>query len=161
MAAAEPDTRIMKLETSRFGSLDVDPTTIIHFPLGLLGFERFQRYILIDSDAAAPMRWLQCVDEGSLAFLVVEPHLFFPDYAPKLTADDRDVLQLDAGDEPLLACVVVVPEVVSQMTINLQGPLALNGDKRIGKQVILHDGPYTTRHRLIPDEAAANAEPVA
>jgi flagellar assembly factor FliW len=157
----------MKLETTRFGSLDVDPTTIIHFPLGLLGFERFQRYILIDCDAADPMRYLQCVDEGGLALLVVEPGLFFPDYAPKLSADDRDILQLATGEEPLLACVVVVPEVVSQMTANLMAPLALNGDKRLGKQLVLHEGPYTTRHRLLPDEApapdeaSAPAEPVA
>lgn len=151
----------MKLETTRFGSLDVDPATVIHFPLGLLGFERFQRYILIDSDAAEPMRYLQCVDEGGLALLVVEPSLFFPDYAPKLSADDRDILQLAAGEEPLLACVVVVPEVVSQMTANLMAPLALNGDKRLGKQLVLHDSTYTTRHRLLPDEAPMPAEPVA
>lgn len=152
----------MQLETSRFGSLDIDLATVIHFPLGLLGFERYQRYILIDSDAAAPMRWLQCVDEGGLALLVVEPSLFFPDYNPRLGSDDRDILQLDPGEEPLFACVVVVPEIASQMTINLMAPLALNGNKRMGKQVVLHDSQYTTRHRLIPDESqATSAEPVA
>lgn len=152
---------LMKLDTTRFGSIDVDPATIIHFPLGLLGFERYQRYILIDSDQAEPMRYLQCVDDGALALLVVEPALFFPDYDPKLSADDRDILQLGPGEEALLACVVVVPEVVSQMTINLMAPLALNGDKRLGKQLVLHDSQYTTRHRLLPDEAPAAAETVA
>ena len=152
----------MNLETTRFGELAVDPATIIHFPMGLLGFERYQRYILIDSDQAEPMRWLQCVDDGGLALLVVEPTLFFPDYSPKLSADDRVFLQLPDGEEPLFACVVVVPEVISQMTINLMGPLALNGDKRLGKQVVLHDSQYTTRHRLLPDESPATpAEPVA
>lgn len=144
----------MQLSTTRFGSIDVDPSTIIHFPLGLLGFERFQRYILIDSDDAEPLRWLQCVDEGSLAFLVVEPALFFSDYAPKIVADDREFLQLAAGEAPAVACLVVVPDNPLEMTVNLLGPLMLNVEKRVGKQVVLHDSGFSTRQRLIPDTTA-------
>lgn len=144
----------MQLITSRFGAIDVDSNTIIHFPLGLLGFERYQRYILIDSDDAEPLRWLQCVDEGGLSFLVVEPGLFFADYAPKLSADDREFLQLGQGELPALACLVVVPENPLEMTVNLMGPLVLNADKRLGKQVVLHDSGFSTRQRLLPDAAA-------
>lgn len=144
----------MQLSTSRFGTIDVDPATVVHFPLGLLGFERFQRYLLIDSDDAEPLRWLQCVDEGSLAFLVVEPGLFFSDYAPKLTADDREFLQLAEGELPAVACLVVVPDNPLEMTVNLLGPLVFNAEKRVGKQVVLHDSGFSTRQRLIPDQAA-------
>ncbi len=141
----------MQFQTTRFGTIEVDLDTIIHFPLGLLGFERYQRYILIDSDEAAPLRWLQCVDEGGLAFLVVEPGLFFAAYAPKLSADDRDFLQLAEGDVPAVASLVVVPENPLEMTVNLVGPLVMNVDKRLGKQVVLHDSGFSTRQRLIPD----------
>lgn len=151
----------MQLHTSRFGAIDVDTDTIIHFPLGLLGFERFSRFILIESDEAEPMRWLQCVDEGGLAFLVVEPQLFFPDYGPKLSADDRDFLQLEPGENPIYACLVVIPENPVEMTINLMGPLVLNAAKRMGKQVVLHDSAFSTRQRLIPEgPAAETAVPV-
>jgi flagellar assembly factor FliW len=151
------DVPSMQLETARFGVIDVDNDTIIHFPLGLLGFERYQRYILIDSDEAEPMRWLQCVDDGALAFLVVEPGLFFADYAPPLSRDDRDFLQLADGEDYILACLVVIPDDPLQMTINLMGPLVLNADKRLGKQVVLHDSAYSTRQRLIPDTTASEA----
>lgn len=147
----------MQLQTTRFGAIEVDTGTILHFPLGLLGFERFSRFILIESDEAEPMRWLQCVDEGTLAFLVVEASLFFPDYAPRLAADDREFLQLAAGENPVFACLVVIPENPVDMTINLMGPLVLNAEKRLGKQVVLHDSAYSTRQRLIPEGPAAEA----
>lgn len=151
----------MQLQTARFGTIEIDPDTIIHFPMGLLGFERFARFILIESDEAEPMRWLQCVDEGGLAFLVVEPGLFFPDYAPKIAADDREFLQLEDGEQALFACLVVIPENPLEMTINLMGPLVLNAKKRLGKQVVFHDSAYSTRQRLLPEgPAAETAVPV-
>ena len=144
----------MQIHTTRFGPLEVASERVIHFPLGLLGFETQQRFLLIDSDEIAPMRWLQSVDEPALAFLVVEPHLFFPDYQVKLSADDRKVLDLGADEDFAVANLVVIPDDPSQMTVNLMGPLVMNADKRLGKQMVLHDSGYSTRQRLLPDEAS-------
>jgi flagellar assembly factor FliW len=153
------ETPPMQLETTRFGSLEVDHGAIVHFPLGLLGFERFARWIVIDSDAIAPMRWLQCVDAGDVALLVVEPQLFFADYTPTIGAEDRDFLQLSSEDELVVACVVVVPDDPALMTINLLGPLAFNAAKRVGKQLVLAESQFSARQRLIPDPTPAD-EPV-
>lgn len=147
----------MLATTTRFGEIEVDPATIIHFPLGLLGFERFQRYVLIDSDEAAPMRWLQCVDEPTLAFLIVEPALFFADYDPQPSKDDREFLGLKPGETAIQACLVVIPDDPREMTINLMGPLMFNGETRVGKQVVLHDSGFSPRQRLIPDESTSEA----
>jgi flagellar assembly factor FliW len=148
----------MQINTTRFGPIESDESRMIHFPLGLLGFETLQRFLLIDSDEVAPMRWLQAVDDPTLAFLVVEPQLFFPDYKVKVPGDDRKVLELAKEEDAVLACLVVIPDDPSQMTINLLGPLVLNPDKRLGKQLVLHDSGYSPRQRLLPD-AAAQEEP--
>jgi flagellar assembly factor FliW len=145
----------MDVKTTRFGTLTIEPERIIHFPLGLVGFETLQRFVLIDSDEIAPMRWLQAVDEPSLAFLVVEPQLFFPDYLVSVTADERKVVGLGEADEAVVACLVVVPADPREMTINLMGPLIMNPEKRLGKQAVLHDSAYSPRQRLIPDTAGA------
>ncbi|MDB5095598.1 MAG: hypothetical protein JWM80_19 [Cyanobacteria bacterium RYN_339] len=141
----------MQIKTTRFGTVELEEDKLIHFPLGLLGFETKQRYFLIDSDEAAPMRWLQCADQQELAFLVVEPGLFFPDYGFEIHADDREMLQLGTDQDVVVACLVVIPDDPMLMTINLMGPLVLNPDMRMGKQVVLHDGTYSARQRLIPD----------
>ncbi|MEB3196722.1 MAG: flagellar assembly protein FliW [Candidatus Sericytochromatia bacterium] len=147
----------MLVETRRFGPLEVSSDAVIHFPLGLLGFERYSRYIIVDSDQTAPMRWLQCVEDPNVAVLVVEPTLFFPDYDPFIHPDDRGLLQLDEEETPVLACVVVIPDDPSQMTINLLGPLVMNAEKRLGKQVVLSDSSLSARHRLIPDASPSEA----
>lgn len=141
----------MKIEKTRFGDLEIDPATILSLPQGLLGFESQTRFVLIDSDEVAPMRWLQAVDEPGLAFLVVEPALFFPDYRAALSADDREHLGLAEGEAPVLASLVVIPEDPSQMTVNLVGPLAFNVEKRLGKQVVQVKTPYSAKQRLFPD----------
>jgi flagellar assembly factor FliW len=151
------ETPLMHLETTRFGPLEVEHGAIVHFPMGLLGFERFARWLVIDSDAVAPMRWLQCVDAPEVALLIVEPQLFFADYVPTLSAEDRDFLQLASLDELVVACVVVVPDDPSQMTINLLGPLALNAEKRVGKQLVLAESQFSARQRLLPDPMPADA----
>lgn len=142
----------MRLETSRFGSLEIEDARTIHFPLGLLGFERSQRFVLIEAEAVEPMRWLQSVDQPDLAFLVVEPRLFFNGYAPQLSVEDRKVLDLEESQEAVVACIVTVPENPAHMTVNLLGPLVFNDEKRLGKQVVQQDAKLTTKHRLIPDE---------
>lgn len=145
----------MRIETSRFGSLTVDPERVIHFPLGLLGFETRARFVLLDSDEIAPMRWLQSVDDPALAFPVVDPTLFFAEYALTLREDDFEVLRLEEGDEPAVLCLVTIPGNPREMTINLLGPLVLNADKRLGRQVVLHDSSYSPSERLFPDTAAS------
>lgn len=141
----------MPFPTTRFGPLEIADDRQIHFPLGLLGFERCHRFALIDAEGVAPMRWLQSLDVPELAFLVVEPALFFANYAPKLSAEDRKVLDLAEGEEPVAACIVTVPDDPAQMTVNLLGPLVFNDEKRLGKQVVLQDAKLSTKHRLIPD----------
>lgn len=144
----------MQIKTARFGTIEIGEDKLIYFPMGVLGFENTHRYLLIDSDEAAPMRWLVCADEPDLAFLVVEPTMFFPDYHVDLSAEDTEQLGLKADQEVIVACMVVIPSDPTQMTINLMGPLVLNPERRTGKQVVLHDSGYSPRQPLLPDTAS-------
>lgn len=152
----------MQIETIRFGTIDIENEAVIHFPLGLLGFETRQRYVLVDDPEASPMRWLQSLEEPALAFLIVEPGMLFPDYVVAVSDDDQAFLSLsgtatEAGVDggPVVACLVAIPEDPQEMTINLMGPLVINLQGRLGKQVVMHDGGYSPRHRLIPDTSGA------
>jgi len=48
-----------------------------------------------------------------------------------------------------------VPKDPTEMTANLLGPLVLNAERHMGRQVVQHDSQYGTRQRLIPDAAEA------
>ncbi len=147
----------MKIDTAQFGALEFDPTAVLTFPQGLLGFEQLTGFLLIDQEEIAPLRWLQPVDEGRLSFTVIDPLLFFPDYAVKLSREDRESLQLAENERPLVLALVTIPEDPRLMTANLLGPLVLNPETRMGRQLVLHDSGYPVRQRLISDEARTTA----
>ena len=47
----------MQIDTTRFGELDIAESRIIRFEKGLLGFPKYQRYVLIESgDTLRPQR---------------------------------------------------------------------------------------------------------
>jgi flagellar assembly factor FliW len=153
----------VNIETQQFGSLEYEESALLTFPAGILGFEHLTRFLLIDQDEVAPLRWFQPVDDPNLAFTVIDPLLFFPDYRVTLTGEDRQALQIPKGTDPLVLSLVTIPEDPSAMTANLLGPLVVNPATRLGKQLVLHDSGYPVRARLISDETAdtqASAVPV-
>ena len=147
----------MVIETSRFGSVDVDESRLIEFPKGILGFPSERRYALIQTGEESSFYWLQSVTRPELAFVVCDPTLFVSDYRVPIRADELSELGLD---DPAGAQVfVIVNKVEDVLTGNLQGPLVVNCETRVAKQLVLSDRRYTTRHplmRLTKQEAAVS-----
>lgn len=147
----------MRIETQQFGPLEFGEEAVLTFAQGLLGFEQLTQYLIIDQEEIAPLRWFQPIGEGAISFTVIDPLLFFPDYAVKVTEEDRATLKLAKDQRPLILVLVTIPSDPSQMTANLLGPLILNPETRLGKQLVLHDSGYPVRKRLISDEARTAA----
>ena len=136
----------MKISTTRFGELDIEDTKVITMPDGMLGF-RGKRYLLLDPDKDSPFSWLQSMDNPGLAFVVIDPLRFFPDYRVKLTADEYQKLLLEEGDDMVLLTVVTMAREPEMITVNLQGPVVVNPARMTARQIVL-EGNYTPRHPL-------------
>ena len=164
VSAQAPRTRQPNLqtrvETTRFGRLEVDPELVLTFPEGLIGFEQCKHYIVVRHEANSAFRWLQSLEEPHVAFPIVEPVEFCDDYAPTISDGDARFRELTAEAPTLLFTIVTVPKRSShEMTANLLAPLVINGLTRRGKQVIVQDEGYTTRHKIM-DELARRQERV-
>ena len=143
-----------KVSTTRFGMLEVDLGLVLTFPDGLIGMEHCQRYIVVRHDDNSAFRWLQSLDDPTFALPIIEPGEFCQQYAPTISDADARALDLTAEVPTLLFTVVTVPkENPRAMTANLLAPLVINGITRHGKQVIIQNDGYTTRHKII-DELA-------
>ena len=137
----------MIIETSRFGQLDVDDRRFIVFKQGILGFPEQKRYALVQTGSNSGFYWLQAVDRPDLAFIVCDPRLFVTDYRAPIKAEELASIGLDSPDDAQV--FVIVNKVDDMLTGNLQGPLVINVQVRTGRQLVLSDRRYSTRHPLM------------
>ena len=148
----------MPFETTRFGSLSVDTHKMLTFPEGLPGFEGCRQFTLLPHHMAeggkgSPFVWLQSLERGDLAFLAIEPHSIFPDYAPRIPRAELESLCLTEETVPRLYSLLTVPQGnPAGITANLMAPILINSSARVAKQVVLNTDQYGLRHRLIPAE---------
>ena len=144
----------MKVDTSRFGTLDIPDNEIVQFPDGLYGFEKETEFTLLpfNPNVESPMEWMQSLKSSHLAFVITDPYMYLQDYKPKLSEEDKKLVQLEDQELFLTRTIVTIPENYLEMTVNLIAPLIINKDKGVAKQFVLTSMDYDTRHYLLPEE---------
>ena len=141
----------MKIESTRFGELDVAEEQLFNFPHGIPGFPEEKSFAYILHDPEVPFSFLQSTMEADLTFLLVDPFAFFRDY--EFVLDDEVAKELDLSQEnlPQVFLIATLKGKLAEMTVNLRAPLILNGANRTGRQVILDKTEYSICHKLFPD----------
>jgi flagellar assembly factor FliW len=123
---------------------------VLEFPDGLVGFPGPQRFHLVRwGGDDSPFSLLRAVDDEALAFVVVPPAVFFPDYEPELDEDTAAALGIRSAEQALVLVIVTVPDVVRNATANLLGPLVVNADTKHGVQAVLDPDRWPPRRPLI------------
>jgi len=141
----------MVLATKHFGEIEVDEKGIVDFPEGLPGFEDVKKFILLGSSEDSPFRWLQSVDRPELAFVVVNPFLIKKDYDIYIPDNVLGHLGIKNTEDMQVYSIVVVPEDISKMSMNLKAPGIINVKEKMGAQVVLDTDLYGVR-KYIFDE---------
>lgn len=145
----------MEINTLRFGKIAVQEDKVITFPRGILGFAKNKRYILFPHSEGSPFFWLQSVEDGALAFVVMNPQFVKADYS--IDVDENVLKELEVNKEENLevVCIVTVPRHDPRlMTINLLGPIIINAQNRCAVQIICDKQSYSHRHPLIQEQPA-------
>ncbi len=132
--------------------MDVDEGQLIDFPEGLLGFDYVKRFALLDTDdEKSPFMWLQALDEPELAFVVIRPDDFLPEYKLLVSQGDLEAVGEKDKEKLVVLAIVTIPANPSEMTANLQGPLVINPAKKLGRQAISLSEKYHVRHRILDE----------
>jgi flagellar assembly factor FliW len=121
---------------------------IIHFPEGLLGIPHLNKYIMLSPEKKLPFMYLQSVEEEALAFIVIDPYLYMPDYSFDISDDVIDFLGVTKESDILVLSVVVIPSDISRMTANFAAPVLINVNNRRAKQIVLQDDKYRIRQPI-------------
>ena len=147
----------MRVNTKAYGPLDLDERQRIHFPAGILGFETLKDYVLFDA-AQAPFYWLQSMEVEEIAFVLINPRVFRPDYTLEVDPSELEEVGITSQEEVLDFAVVTVPEDPTEMTANLQGPIIINRATRLGRQGISTDPDRRLRHPILKELAVLGRE---
>ncbi len=143
-----------KVNTSRFGEIEVDEKKIVRFKNGIPAFEDEHEFIILPYEDESPYYFMQSLKSPDLAFLLTIPFLFFPEYTFEI--DDESVKELDIKNQEnvFYYSMITIPNgSIRYMTANLVAPIVLNADNMQAKQVVLEKSYYTTKHRLFPEPA--------
>ncbi|MDX9753512.1 MAG: flagellar assembly protein FliW [bacterium] len=161
MGSPEQSTTKLKFVTARFGEIELAPSDILTFPEGLLGFAHVRRYVLVEEPGQEPFLWMQGIDDPDLAFIVVNPHLFFPGYEIQVKPQELTTIHLTDLSMADVLVIITLPEDPMELTANLRGPVIINRENNFAKQLVLIDDRYHTKHFLlkeIPDYLATPPE---
>lgn len=123
--------------TSRFGALSIKPEKIITMTSPFLGFPDSTRFFVKPHGEESPFLWLQSLDDPKLAFVVLQAALLIPQYQPEISGLSRQELQA-SPEQPLeILLILTIPRDNPEgMTANLLGPVAINPQKRLAKQIL-------------------------
>jgi flagellar assembly factor FliW len=137
----------MKLRTKFEEIVEIKESDILKFEQGLPGFEEEKQFILIPMEGT-PFSILQSVATIELAFVTADPFVFFKEYDFELSALVQEQLHIGKSSDVLVRVIVTVSEPFDKSTANLQAPIIINQKSNAGKQVVLTDSRYQTRHLL-------------
>lgn len=126
-----------RVSTSRFGELSVNPEKIITMTSPFLGFPDSKRFMIKPHGEESPFLWLQSLDDPKLAFVAIQAALLIPQYKAEIPSLTRQELQT-SPEQPLeILLILTIPKGNPEgMTANLLGPVAINTEKRLAKQVL-------------------------
>jgi flagellar assembly factor FliW len=138
------------ISNTTIGEINFEEESLLHFKEGMLGLPNLKRYLLLLSDDLKPFYRLQCVDEPSISFLLLDSSLVDDKY--------RDYLQKVLNNASIseescaIMFVINISEDSSVITANMAAPVILHHGNMEGFQTILIDSPYSVRYDLMQEE---------
>lgn len=127
----------MLINSRRFGEIEINDQKIITFPLGMPGLEETKKFVLLQNDESKPINWLQAIDNPVISLPVIDPFELFPDYTFDISDDDINELSITDTEDLHVVNVMVIPDQIENMTVNLAAPVLINIKLYLGKQIII------------------------
>lgn len=148
----------MQVTTTRFGTIEITDEQLVTLVDGMLGFTEATRFALIEDEVGEPFQWMQSLEEPSLAFVVIDPSLLLAEYHFSVKKEQIRALKTADVEELQVFTIVTMAGEILDVTVNLQGPIVMNKNTRIGLQIVLNDPKFSTRHPLFTDEPEDEGE---
>ena len=133
----------MKFETIKFGEIDVAEERIFNFVLPIIGFDLLKKFVIIEPGQENLFKWLQSVEDPTLAFPIISVSSLNIDYSIDLPDNVVEMLGVTSVESLFVMNITSIPQDDPKgTTINLLAPLIFNIDTQKAGQVVLSGTGY-------------------
>lgn len=137
----------MKTIQTPFGQLSYNPDILVHFPEGLIGFERLRDFIVMPTNEDDFVFCFQSVEQTHVAFLFINPVLFFPEFRVHVGGEEREKLRIKAN-EAYFVLTTITYHNDQTVTLNLLAPVIYAPKTDMAIQIVLDGSGYKTKTPL-------------
>lgn len=141
----------MVAETKFFGTIDIEDDKIIHFPMGIIGFEGLKDFALIydsEKEERSNISWLQSMDEPLMVLPVISPMDIVEDYSPIIEDELIKTIGNPADEDILIFVAMSIPSDITKLTANLKAPIIINSVDRRAMQIIAENKDYEIKYNV-------------
>jgi len=133
----------IKIETTRFGEIEIDKKKIYLFPEGIPGFPDCKRYCIINNNKNELFKWLQSMDKPEIAFVLFDPFIIDNTYDVFINDSDIKTLNIKKTEDVIITIILTIPKSnPKEMTANMKAPIIFNIKNKKAKQLILEKNNY-------------------
>ena len=144
----------MKVQSTRFGEIEVSQGSVIQFVSAILGFQEDTQYVLIPQVEESPFQYIQSTKDPNLTFVLADPFLFYADY--EFNIEERWLKKLDLQEhEDVDIRVITTVRSSEDISINLKAPIVINKKSKDAMQIVLENGDFPTRYSLVNGQRGA------
>ncbi len=142
----------MKLNTVRFGEIEIEEDRIFNFAMPIIGFDMLHKFIILDPNKETLFKWLQSVEDSTLAFPIISVSALDLDYTIDLPDNVVEVLNITNVESLLVMNITSIPQDNPKgTTINLLAPLIFNLDNQTAAQVVLSGSGYDISYPMFKE----------
>ena len=139
----------MIINTVKFGDVEVEESRIFDFVMPIIGFDDLTRFVILDPNKDTLFKWLQSVEEPSLAFPIISVASLNYDYSVDLSDNVINELGITNAESLLVMNITSIPQDNPRgTTINLLAPLIFNLDTQKAGQIVLSGSGYDISHPM-------------
>ena len=126
---------------------------VIHLPYGLIGLPEMQQFEIAPLPESWPLLSMKSAQSEEVRFIVLEPETMVASYELEISDEDVKLLRIEAAEDVQIYNIVTIHSLQPQhVTVNLVGPIVVNRQTLIGKQLIIANfEKYSTQHTLIDE----------
>ena len=140
----------MKVETTRFGEIEIEEHSILNFVEPIFGYENYSKYTIIEHNGNDMFQWLQCIENPELAFPISIPGYFnIKDYIFEIDDTTAEKIEAQDANNLMIYNIVTIPvNNPKSATINLLGPIIINTQNNKALQYVVTNSSYSSRYPL-------------